>query len=267
LSVNIAVAGKGGSGKTSIASLVIRYLLKNNLGTILAVDADPNSNLAENLGLEVRQTIGRILNDFQGEKLNIPAGMTKEAYLEYQLNIAITESQGLDLITMGRGEGPECYCYPNVVIRKLIDDWSKNYAYVVMDNEAGMEHLSRRTTQNIDELLLVSDHSVKGIRAVARIRELVAELKLIVKEESIIINQVPDGIDPLLSQEMDRLEIEPTITMPVDEELQRYDLEQKPLFDLPDTSKAVKAVNDLMDKLLQPEKVQMKGGKDDSRTY
>jgi CO dehydrogenase maturation factor len=260
LSVNIAVAGKGGSGKTSVASLVIRYLIKNDLGAILVVDADPNSNLAESLGLEVRQTVGRILNDFQGEKLNIPPGMTKEVYLEYQLNLAITESEGLDLVTMGRGEGPECYCYPNVVIRKLIDDWSKNYAYVVMDNEAGMEHLSRRTTQNIDELLLVSDHSVKGLRAVARIRELVAELKLAVKRETIIINLVPDGIDPLLSQEMDRLGIVPAATIPVDEELHRYDLEQRPLFDLPDTAKSVAAVNNLMDTLLQTKKAQVKRG-------
>ncbi len=250
MSINIAVAGKGGSGKTSVASLVIRYLLKNDLEPILAVDADPNSNLAESLGLEVRQTVGRILNAFQGEKLNIPPGMTKEAYLEYQLNIGITESKGMDLVTMGRGEGPECYCYPNVVIRKLIEDWSKNYAFVVMDNEAGLEHLSRRTTQNIDELLLVSNHSVKGLRAVASIRELVAELKLVVKRESVIINLIPGEIDPLLSQEMDRLGITPTATIPVDEEMQRYDMEQRPLFDLPDTSRAVTAVNDLMERLL-----------------
>lgn len=260
MSVNIAVAGKGGSGKTSVASLVIRYLIKNNLGTILAVDADPNSNLAEGLGLEVRQTIGRILNNFQGEKLSIPAGMTKEAYLEYQLNMAITESKSLDLITMGRGEGPECYCYPNVVIRKLIDDWAKNYAYVVMDNEAGMEHLSRRTTRDIDELLLVSDHSVKGLRAIARIKELVTELKLVVKRASVIINLVPGDIDPLLTREMGRLGIAPTTTIPVDEELRKFDLEQKPLFDMPDTAKSVLAVKNLMDKLLQPEKVQIKRG-------
>jgi CO dehydrogenase maturation factor len=260
LSFSIAVAGKGGSGKTSVASLVIRYLVKNKLGTILAVDADPNSNLAESLGLEVRQTVGRILHDFQGEKLNIPQGMSKEAYLEYQLNLAITESKDLDLVTMGRGEGPECYCYPNVVIRKLIDDWSKNYAYVVMDNEAGLEHLSRRTTRDVDELLLVSDHSVKGVRAVARIKELAAELKLAITRESVIINLVPDGIDPILSQEMARLGIVPTATIPQDEELRRYDLEQRPLFDLPDTAKAVLAVNDLMDKLLQPENVKIKRG-------
>jgi CO dehydrogenase maturation factor len=261
LTINIAVAGKGGTGKTSVTSLVIRYLLKNNLGTVLAVDADPNSNLAESLGLEVRQTVGRILNEFQGEKLKIPAGMTKEAYLEYQLNGAIAEGQSIDLITMGRGEGPECYCYPNVIIRKLIDEWAKNYAYVVMDNEAGMEHLSRRTTQNIDEMLLVSDHSVKGLRAVARIRDLIKELKLVIKRESIIINMVPDEIDPLIKEEMARLAIEPSAIIPIDDEVKKYDLEQKPLFRLPDTSKAVTAVNELMIRLLKTENVMMKGGK------
>jgi CO dehydrogenase maturation factor len=250
LTINIAVAGKGGTGKTSIASLVIRYLLKNDLGTVLAVDADPNANLGESLGLEVGQTVGRILNEFQGNKLTIPPGMTKEAYLEYQLNTAIAESRRLDLITMGRGEGPECYCYPNVVIRKLIDDWAKNYKYVVMDNEAGMEHLSRRTTQNIDEILLVSDHTIKGLRAVARIRELVKELKLIVRRESVIINNVPGEVNPLLKEEMERLNITPAAIIPADEELTRFDLEQKPLYGLPDTSPAVTALNKLLDKLL-----------------
>ncbi|MCJ7605654.1 MAG: AAA family ATPase [Dehalococcoidales bacterium] len=250
MTINIAVAGKGGTGKTSITSLVIRYLLKNNLGTVLAVDADHNSNLAENLGLEVRQTVGGILNQFQGDKLTIPAGTTKESYLQYQLNLAITESKGIDLITMGRGEGPECYCYPNTVIRKLIDEWASNYSYVVMDNEAGMEHLSRRTTQNIDELLLVSDHSIKGLRAVARVRDLVAELKLVVKRESVIINMVPGEVDPLLAQEMERLGMTAAAIIPADDELNRFDLEQKPLYDLPETSVAAAAVNNLMDKLL-----------------
>ncbi len=249
MTLNIAVAGKGGTGKTSIASLVIRYILKNNLGTVLAVDADPNSNLAENLGLEVKQTVGRILNEFQGDKLNIPPGMTKEAYLEYQLNLAIIESKGLDLIAMGRGEGPECYCYPNTVIRKLVDDWAKNYSYVVLDNEAGMEHLSRRTTQGIDEMLLVSDHSVKGLRAIVRIKELIKELKLVIKRESVIINNVPGEIDPLLQAEMERLGLTPTAVIPSDEEMKKYDLKQQSLFDLPDTSPAVAAINNLMDEL------------------
>ena len=251
MSFNIAVAGKGGSGKTSIASLIIRYLKKSSLEPILAVDADPNSNLAESLGLEVRQTVGRILDNFQGEKINIPPGMTKEAYLEYKLNEAIVESKGLDLLTMGRGEGPECYCYPNLVLRKLIENLAGNYAYVVMDNEAGMEHLSRRTTQNIDGLLLVADHSVKGVRTIARIRDLVSELKLTVKRELVIIDFVPTKIDPIISEELDRLGITPAAIIPWDKEVRECDLKLKPLFDLPDTSKAVRAVNDLMDKLLK----------------
>ncbi|MFH1650645.1 MAG: AAA family ATPase [Chloroflexota bacterium] len=252
MTVNIAVAGKGGSGKSSIASLIVRYFRQKGLGPVLVVDADPNANLAEGLGLEVKETVGRILNSFQGDKINIPPGTTKEAYLEYRLNGAITESKGLDLITMGRGEGPECYCYPNVIIRKLIDEWAHNYAYVVMDNEAGMEHLSRRTTTDVDELLLVSDHSVKGVRAIDHIRQLVTELKLSVKRQSVLVNMVPEGkIDPLLKQEMDKLGITPATLVPYDADLKRYDLEQKSLFDLPDTAVAVKVVNALLDKLLQ----------------
>jgi len=253
LTFSIAVAGKGGTGKTSVASLIIRYLQKKGALPILAVDADPNANLAESLGLEVRQTVGRILNDFQGEKISIPPGMTKEAYLDYQLNGAVAESKGLDLITMGRGEGPECYCYPNVIVRKIIDELAHNYAYVVMDNEAGMEHLSRRTTQNIDELILVSDHSVKGVRAVAHIKELVSELKLDVKRQSVIINLTTNGVDPLIAKELDRLEMVPSATIPIDEEVRRCDLELKPLLGLPDTSKAVVAINCLMDGLLNRE--------------
>jgi CO dehydrogenase maturation factor len=143
LTFTIAVAGKGGSGKTSLASLIIRYLRKNRSGLILAVDADANANLADSLGLEVKLTVGSIIASFNEEKINIPAGFTKEAYLEYKLNEAVVESTGLDLVAMGRGEGPACYCYPNLLLRKFLDTMSDNYAYVVLDNEAGLEHLSR----------------------------------------------------------------------------------------------------------------------------
>ena len=258
---NIAVAGKGGSGKTSIASLVIRYLKNKGGGPILAVDADPNANLGESLGFSIGQTIGSIIASFNEEKINIPQGMTKEAYLEFKLHNVIIESTGLDLVTMGRGEGPECYCYPNLILRKFVDALAQNYAYLVMDNEAGMEHLSRRTTQNIDALIITSDHSVKGIRTIARIKDIVAELKLVVKRELIVINFVPTDIDPLLKEELDRLKITPTTTVPLDEEVRRYDLERKSLFDLPDTSKAVIAVNDLMDRLLKPDEIHIEGDK------
>jgi len=260
LSFNIAVAGKGGSGKTSIASIIIRYLKNSGLGPILAVDADPNANLGESLGFDIKQTVGLMLDDFQKDKIKIPPGMTKEAYLDYKLNEVIVESKGIDLVTMGRGEGPECYCYPNLMLKKFADTLSGNYPYMVMDNEAGMEHLSRRTTQGVDELLLISDHSVKGVRTIARIRDLVADLKLSVKRQSVIINFVPAKLDPLVSDELNKLGISLTATIPLDEELYQYDLKLKPLLDLPDTSKAVMAVNALMTKLLRPEKVQTKRG-------
>lgn len=250
MSYNIAVAGKGGTGKTSITSLVIRYLLKNGSGAILAVDADPNANLGDSLGLKVERTVGSVIASFQGEKINIPAGMTKEAYLEYNLNQALTESRGLDLLSMGRGEGPECYCYPNLLMRKFIDTLADNYAYTVMDNEAGMEHLSRRTTQNIDDLLIISDHSVKGVRAVARIRELADELKLVVKRQWVLINAAPAELAPGVTEEMASLGVEPAVIIPFDEEVYQCDLQLKPLLDLPDTSVAVMAVNKLMATLL-----------------
>ena len=250
MSYNIAVAGKGGSGKTSVASLVIRYLKRNGMGPILVVDADPNANLGESLGLEIKQTVGSILDDFQGEKIKIPPGMTKQVYLDYKLNEVIVETKELDLVTMGRGEGPECYCYPNLILRKFADTLAENYAYMVMDNEAGMEHLSRRTTQNVDELLIISDHSVKGVRTVARIRSLISELKLVVKRQSVIINFAPIKLDSLVIEELDRLGINPIATIPLDEEVYEYDLRLKPLLDLPDTSKAARAVSDMMAKLL-----------------
>jgi CO dehydrogenase maturation factor len=249
MSIKIAVAGKGGCGKTSITALVIRYLKKNGKTPILAVDADPNANLGESLGLRVPQTIGRILDDFQHEKISIPPGMTKEAYLDYKLNETLVESQGLDLITMGRGQGPECYCYPNTVLKKFIDGLSDSYAYVVMDNEAGMEHLSRKTTEDVDALLLVSNHSVKGVRAIGRILELVGELKLHVKKKYILINMVPDKLDPLVADELKRLGLKADIIIPEDKTLYRHDLEQKPLMEMPDNSPAVQAVARLMAEL------------------
>jgi CO dehydrogenase maturation factor len=254
LSYNIAVAGKGGSGKTTVASLVIRYLKRNKLEPILAVDADPNANLGESLGLSVRQTVGAIIATFNEEKINIPPGMTKEAYLEIKMNGTMVEGKGLDLVTMGRGEGPACYCYPNLLLRKFMDGMSGNYQYIVMDNEAGMEHLSRRTTQNIDELLLVSNHSVKGVRTLARVKELVAELKLVVKRQSVIITMVPDSIDPRVSEEMVRLGIEPAAIIPLDDTVSNFDMEMKPLLDLPEGS-ATNAIDTLLAELLR-DKVQ-----------
>ena len=251
MSFNIAIAGKGGSGKTSVASLVIRYLKRNGMVPILAVDADPNANLGESLGFEIDKTVGVMLNDFQRDKINIPSGMTKETYLDYKMNELLIESKGLDLLTMGRGEGPECYCYPNVILKKFADTLSDNYAYTVLDNEAGMEHLSRRTTQNIDALLLVSNHSVKGVRTIARIMELASELNLVIKRQLAVVNMVPGKLDTAVSGELERLGIQPVAIIPEDEELLKFDLEMKSLLDIPETSEAVSVVNGLMGEILE----------------
>lgn len=250
MSFSIAVAGKGGSGKTSIASLIIRYLKVNGLVPILAVDADGNANLGESLGLGVEKTIGSIIAAFNEDKISIPSGLTKGAYLEFKLNETIVESKDLDLISMGRGEGTGCYCYPNTVLKKFIDELKGNYAYMVMDNEAGMEHLSRRTTENIDKLFIISDHSVKGVRTVARIIQLIRELKLVVGRQAVIINRVPQALDNHVSQELEQLGIEPIANIPLDEEVYKYDLEKRSLLELPDSSKAVVAVDKLMDSVL-----------------
>jgi CO dehydrogenase maturation factor len=252
LTFSIAVAGKGGSGKTSLSALIIRYLLHKGNGPVLAVDADPNANLGESLGLNVTDTVGSMLDQFQKAKISIPAGMTKEAYLEYKLNDLLAESRNLDLLTMGRGEGQDCYCYPNLVLRKFIDSLTDNYAYIVMDNEAGMEHLSRGTTQDIDELLIVSNHSIKGVRTVARIRELVAQLRLRVKHQSIIISLSPSDIDPSIAAELTRLELKADAIIPMDPQIYQADLEGRPLSELADDSLSVIAVRSLMEKILNP---------------
>ncbi|MFC2038540.1 AAA family ATPase [Chloroflexota bacterium] len=250
LGFSIAVAGKGGTGKTSISSLIIRYLTKKGAGPILAIDADPNANLWESLGLDINKTIGSIIASFNEVKIDIPPGMTKEAYLDFKLNESVVESKGLDLITMGRGEGAECYCYPNTLLRKFADSLAGNYKYVILDNEAGMEHLSRRTTQNIDVMLLVSNHTVKGVRTIARILDLVKELKLVVTNQYVIINSAPEELAPMVKQELDKMGIDSPILIPEDEEIFNFDLEGKPLVDLPDTSLAVGAVGKLMDNIL-----------------
>jgi CO dehydrogenase maturation factor len=251
MTFSFAIAGKGGSGKTTTCSLLIRDLRNRNFTPILAVDADGNANLHESLGFNLGTTVGSILAEFNTDKINIPSGMNKGAFLQVRLNQSIVESYGVDLISMGRGEGTGCYCYPNSVLKDFIDKLKDNYKYMVMDNEAGMEHLSRRTTENIDELFIASDHSVKGLRTASRIRELVDELKLDVKRVSFIITHVPGGLDEHIKQEIENLHLAPLVLIPLDTEIQRFDLEKKPLLDLPDDSPAVEAVHKLVDDLMQ----------------
>ena len=251
MSYSIAIAGKGGSGKTTLAGLIIRSLLKSGRTPVLAVDADGNANLHETLGLKLHHTVGEVLAVFNEDKISIPPGMTKGAYLETHLNQIIVESRDLDLVSMGRGEGAGCYCYPHSVLKDFVERLRNNYAFLVMDNEAGMEHLSRRTAENIDELLVVSDHSVKGVRTAARIRDLVKELQLDARRVSFIISRVPGGkLDGPVTAELKLAGITPAAIIPEDESLVQFDMEKRSILEVPDDSPAAGAVKRLIEWML-----------------
>jgi len=191
----IAMAGKGGTGKTTLAALLIRIIKEKKLGSILAVDADPNSNLAEILGFEVKESIGAILDDLSLHPEKVPVNMGKDAYIEYRVQTAIIEGDGFDILTMGRPEGPGCYCYVNNSLRNIMEKLVNDYDFVVIDNEAGLEHLSRRTTRRADVLLVVTDHTCVGLKAAKRIVELTRELKIKIKKELLIVNRCGEKID------------------------------------------------------------------------
>lgn len=250
MAFTIAVAGKGGTGKTTISALIIKYLLEKKMTPILAVDADANSNLNEVLGVKVINSIGEVREEITKNVNSIPTGMSKDAYLELKIQEILVEASGFDLLAMGRPEGPGCYCYVNNILRRYMDILAKNYSYVVMDNEAGMEHLSRRTTYEVDHLLLISDTSPRAIRAAAKIRDLVKELELKVEETHLIINRVPkEGLSPILKEEIDKLNLNLLGTLPLDEQILEMDLKKRPILELPGGSFAFRAISGLIEKL------------------
>jgi CO dehydrogenase maturation factor len=248
LSFTIAVSGKGGTGKTTFAGMMIRHLLDKGKGPILAVDADSNSNLHEVLGVEVRATIGEAREMM---KKDVPTGMTKDIWFEYKVQEALTEAKGFDLIAMGRPEGPGCYCAANTLARKCLDLLTGNYRYIVIDNEAGMEHFSRLTTRDVDLLFILSDSSRRSILTASRIRELIHELDLRIAREVLVINRVQGELDQEIFEELKKQNLELAGTIPVDEEVYRYDLEGRPTVSLPLESKAVQAAKRIFDAYIQ----------------
>ena len=247
MSFTIAVSGKGGTGKTTLAGMILRYLLDQGKGPILAVDADSNANLNEVLGVEVRSTIGGARELMKKE---VPAGMTKDIWFEYKVQEALTEAKGFDLISMGRPEGPGCYCAANTLARKCLDLLTGNYRYVVIDNEAGMEHFSRLTTRDVDLLFVLSDPSRRGILTAARIRDLIHELDLHIARDVLILNRVPGEPDPGSLEEAKRQNLELGGIIPADEDISRYDLEGRPTFHLPAQSASVQAARRIFEKYI-----------------
>ena len=193
MSFTIAVSGKGGTGKTTLAGMVLHYLLDKGKGPILAVDADANANLNEVLGVEVKSTLGEARELM---KKDVPTGMTKDIWFDYKVQESLVEAKGFDLIVMGRPEGPGCYCAANTLARKCLDLLTENYRYIVIDNEAGMEHFSRLTTRDVDLLFVLSDSSRRGILTASRIRDIVRELDLHIAHEVLVINRVQGELEP-----------------------------------------------------------------------
>jgi len=244
----IALAGKGGTGKTTIAALIVRVLKEKKLGSVLAIDADPNSNLGDILGVCVRDNLGAILDNISSDPSKILTGMAKERFIQHQVQTAIQEEDGFDLLSMGKPEGPGCYCYVNNVLRGLMNKLIQNYDYIVVDNEAGLEHLSRRTTRFADILIVVSDASSIGLKSAKKIVELVHSLKFEVKKSFLLINRFNQNIHTDFIHETG---LEHLGNLPWSQEVEQNSLLGKSVFDLKSNAQVLTLLNSWGAKLWQ----------------
>ena len=245
---SIARAGKGGTGTTTTAGMLIKYLLKKNKTPILAVDADCNSNLNEVLGVEITDTLGNAREEMK--RGDVPSGMTKDIFMEMKLEEALVESEGFDLVVMGQPEGAGCYCAANTLLTNLLERLSDQYPYIVMDNEAGMEHISRLTTKDVDILLIVSDPSRRGLQAAVRIEALARSLKIVAGKSYVIINQARETLPEPAMEMINRANLELIGTIPEDEMIYDFDFNGRPTIALPEDSKSVKAAFEIFDKIV-----------------
>jgi CO dehydrogenase maturation factor len=261
MTTTIAVAGKGGVGKTMVSAMVIKYLSRLDNGAILAIDADPSTNLHMVLGLDVEFTVGDIREDML-EKVQasltvggaamggLPGGATKREHLDYEIRSSVAEGTQFDLIAMGRPEGPGCYCAVNHNLRDVIDAISKNYRWVVIDNEAGLEHLSRRTTRDVQHLLVVTDPTLRGIVAAERVAEFKSKLESRIDKAHLIVNRVPGELPAVLRERVDQLGIPLLGTIPETPEVTEFEFSGRPVIELPDDSAVYRAVADMLQTIL-----------------
>ena len=250
----IAVAGKGGVGKTTLTGMLIQYLIEKKKGPILAVDADANSNLNEVLGVEVEETLGDIREEVAKAELSdnnpIPPGMSKRDYMEYRFDSALTEEDDYDLLVMGHTQGKGCYCFVNGLLSAQVARRSKNYKYVVVDNEAGMEHISRGILPNVDIVILVSDCSRRGIQAVGRIARLIPECGLKPGKVGLIVNRAPGGVlNEGVQEEIQKQGLELLGVVPHDEGVYEYDSAGTPTTELPPENPVRQALYKIIDSL------------------
>jgi len=248
MSFSIALAGKGGTGKTTLSGMLIKYLVQNDKVPVLAVDADSNANLNEVLGLNVHETLGNAREEMK--KGIVPGGMTKDVFMSMKLEQAVVESDGFDLIVMGQPEGSGCYCAANTLLTNFLDRLTGNYPYLVMDNEAGMEHISRLTTKNVDILLVVSDTSRRGLQAAFRINKLAQSLNIGVGKSFLVINQAKGEVSKKIMELVDKEGLELAGVIPEDDTIYDFDLDGKPTVDMPADSKSIRAAFTIFEKII-----------------
>ena len=245
------MAGKGGTGKTTISALLIRYLVEKGLTPVLAVDADANENLNELLGLAVDTSLGDLRERMKTET---PPGMTKKDYMEMYINRAIIEAKGFDLLVMGQPEGPGCYCMANTILAQIIEGLARSYRYLIVDNEAGMEHLSRLNLRKIHTLFVVSDPSIRGIVTAARIADLTKALKVEVRNKVLIVNRVPKDLPAALEDQIQEV-IQKTDLLfggcvPASDDIFQSEIQQESLLKLSAKTDVVQVTKRIFDKFL-----------------
>lgn len=245
---SIALAGKGGTGKTTVSGMLIKYLVRNGKKPVLAVDADSNANLNEVLGLEVADTLGNAREEMK--KGIVPGGMTKDIFMSMKLEQAISEAEGYDLVVMGQPEGSGCYCAANTLLTGFLEKLSGNYPYIVMDNEAGMEHISRLTTNNVDILLTVTDTSRRGLQAAIRIHQLAKDLNIGFKKSYLIINQCKEEPSSAVLDMIKDAGIELAGIIPEDNAVYEFDLNGTPTIAIPEDNNAIQAAFRIFDKII-----------------
>ncbi|MGD8605131.1 MAG: AAA family ATPase [Anaerolineales bacterium] len=248
----IALAGKGGTGKTTLAALLIQAFLQHVRGPILAIDADPASNLHMALGMPLPETIGQIREGMSetAQAGQLGVSISRHDYLNREVMMALEEGNNIDLLSMGRPEGQGCYCAVNHLLRQIIDDMGKSYPYIIIDNEAGMEHISRRTTRDVDMLVVVTDPSARGMRAAADIIRMAGELEVNVKQIKLVVNRVISELPEPLTEIVKQEGLEIAATIPADERINHLDAYGEPLVELNGDSPALKAVQSLASDIL-----------------
>jgi CO dehydrogenase maturation factor len=245
----IAIAGKGGTGKSTLAAMIIRWLSERKSRSILAVDADSNVNLNDLLGVRLKETVGAIREEMRTRIADLPGGMTKQQFLEYKIQTSLVEGPDFDLIAMGRPEGPGCYCYANNLLQDILRTLAGNYDYVVIDNEAGMEHLSRRTSQAINYLLIVSDPTARGIATAGKISRLLRELETRVGRRCLVLNRVSGPLSNPVDSAIREEKFTLLAMIPEDDTLLKMDREGIPVWSVAASSPACLAIGQMMDSL------------------